>query len=135
MIASKQEHIVSTLPPLFQFMKDRCLSKYTILKPNLPVQEFYTKYTEYCEGKGIKPLAIAVASRIISNELEINSIRPYINGKRIRAYNITQKELCKKFLNKNWIHVSDEIDEVDIPETPASDPKALDQFLNNIHLL
>src|SRR5947208_14883673 len=74
MTASKQEHIVSTLPPLFQFMKDSCLSKYTILKPNLPVQEFYTKYTEYCEGKGIKPLAIAVASRVISNELEINSI-------------------------------------------------------------
>src|SRR5436190_21071628 len=77
MTASKQEHIVSTLSPLFQFMKDRCLSKYTILKPNLPVQEFYTKYTEYCKGKGIKPLVIAVASRIISNKLEINSIRPY----------------------------------------------------------
>ena len=41
--------------------------------------------------------------------------------------------MCKKFLNKNWIHESDEIDGVDIPETPASDSKALDQFLNNIH--
>ena len=65
--------------------------------------------------------------------MEINSIRPYINGKRVRAYNITQEELCKKFLNKNWIHESDEINGVDIPETPASDPKAFDQFLNNIY--
>src|SRR2546423_5007199 len=83
MTASKQEYIVSTLLPLFQFMKDKCFSKYTILKPNLPVQEFYIKYTEYCEGKRIKPLAIAVVSRVISNELEINSIRPYINRKRV----------------------------------------------------
>ena len=60
MTASKQEHIVSTLPSLFQFIKDRCLSKYTILKLNLPVQEFYIKYTEYCEGKGIKPLSKVV---------------------------------------------------------------------------
>ena len=114
-------------------MKEKCLSSFSILKPNLPVQEFYDKYAEYCKHKGIKSLSKVVISRTLSNELGITSTRPYVGGKQVRAYNITQEELCKKFLNKNWIHESDEMDGVDIPETPASDPKALDQFLNNIH--
>ncbi|CAB4418779.1 unnamed protein product [Rhizophagus irregularis] len=40
MTASKQDHIISTLPPLFQFIKDT----YLIVKnhmTDLPVQEFY----------------------------------------------------------------------------------------------
>ena len=133
MTASKQEHIVSTLPPLFQFIKNKCLSKYSILRPNLPVHEFYTKYIEYCEAKGIKPLAKVVVSRTLSNELGITSTRPYINGERTRAYNITYDELCKKFFDKNWIHESDKIDGIDIPETSTSDPKALDQFLSKVY--
>src|SRR5947207_7001419 len=96
MTVSKQEHIVSTLPPLFQFMKDKCLSKFRILRPNLPVYEFYNIYTEYCESKGIKPLAKVAVSRTLSNELGIVSTRPYINGDRVRAYNITYDELYKK---------------------------------------
>ncbi|GET56714.1 hypothetical protein GLOIN_2v1880406 [Rhizophagus irregularis DAOM 181602=DAOM 197198] len=68
MTTSKQEHIISTLPPLFQFIKDT----YLIVKnymTDLPVQEFYRVYTSYCETRGITPLSKINASRILSNEL------------------------------------------------------------------
>ncbi|CAB4446376.1 unnamed protein product [Rhizophagus irregularis] len=76
MTASKQDHIISTLPPLFQFIKDT----YLVVKnhiTDLPVQEFYR------------------------------------------------------------IHEIDEIDiegiDIETPEKPASDPKALEKFLANIY--
>ncbi|UZO18092.1 uncharacterized protein OCT59_009413 [Rhizophagus irregularis] len=91
MTTSKQDHIISTLPPLFQFIKDT----YLIVKnhmTDLPVQEFYR----------------------------------YI-----------QEDLYKKFLGKNWIHETDEIDiegiDIDTPEKLASDPNALEKFLANIY--
>ncbi|UZO05273.1 uncharacterized protein OCT59_025631 [Rhizophagus irregularis] len=72
MTASKQDHIISTLPPLFQFIKDI----YLVVKNHindLPVQEFYRVYTSYCETHHITPLLKINASRILSNELGINS--------------------------------------------------------------
>ncbi|GET58448.1 hypothetical protein GLOIN_2v1880406 [Rhizophagus irregularis DAOM 181602=DAOM 197198] len=78
MTTSKQEHIISTLPPLFQFIKDT----YLIVKnymTDLPVQEFNRVYTSYCETRGINTLSKINASRILSNELSINSNRTYIN--------------------------------------------------------
>ncbi|GBC28720.2 hypothetical protein GLOIN_2v1880406 [Rhizophagus irregularis DAOM 181602=DAOM 197198] len=72
MTTSKQEHIISTLPPLFKFIKDT----YLVVKnymTDLPVQEFYRVYTSYCETHCISPLSKINASRILSNELGINS--------------------------------------------------------------
>src|ERR1700722_5103009 len=55
MTTSKQEHIISTLSPLFQFIKDCCFSNNSIFRPDLSVQEFYSKYSTYCEVNKIKP--------------------------------------------------------------------------------
>ncbi|PKY61900.1 hypothetical protein RhiirA4_524406, partial [Rhizophagus irregularis] len=136
MTASKQDHIISTLPPLFQFIKDT----YLVVKnhmTDLPVQEFYRIYTSYCETHCITPLSKINASRILSNELGINSDRVYIDKKRTRVYSISREDLYKKFLGKNWIHEIDEIDiegiDTETPEKPASDPKALEKFLANIY--
>ncbi|CAB4445051.1 unnamed protein product [Rhizophagus irregularis] len=136
MTASKQDHIISTLPPLFQFIKDT----YLIVKnhmTDLPVQEFYRVYTSYCETHCITPLSKINASRILSNELGINSNRTYVNKKLTRVYSISREDLYKKFLAKKWIHEIDEIDiegiDTETPEKPASDPKALEKFLANIY--
>ena len=62
MTTSKQEHIISTLPPLFQFMKEAYLVRNMTILPNLPVQDFYKTYSTYCENKNITPLAkVAIA--------------------------------------------------------------------------
>ncbi|PKB94170.1 hypothetical protein RhiirA5_439399 [Rhizophagus irregularis] len=136
MTTSKQEHIISTLPPLFQFIKDT----YLVMKnymTDLPVQEFYRVYTSYCETHCISPLSKINASRILSNELNINSDQMYIDKKHTQVYSISREDLYKKFLSKNWIHKTDEIDiegiDVDTPEKPALDPNALDKFLANIY--
>ena len=130
MTTSKQEHIISTLPPLFQFMKEEYLVKGTVILPNMPVLGLYNSYLTYCEDRKITPLAKVVVARALSNELDITSTRAYINGNRTRVYNLSKEDLCQKYLAKNWLHEIDEIDGVDIPIAPASDPKALDQFLN-----
>ncbi|PKY61790.1 hypothetical protein RhiirA4_487272, partial [Rhizophagus irregularis] len=136
MTASKQDHIISTLPPLFQFIKDT----YLVVKnhmTDLPVQEFYRVYTSYCETHCISPLSKINASRILSNELGINSKVVRKGGKTPRVYNISREDLYKKFLDKKWIHEIDEIDiegiDTDTPEKPTSDPKALEKFLANIY--
>ncbi|PKY60692.1 hypothetical protein RhiirA4_484667 [Rhizophagus irregularis] len=136
MTASKQDHIISTLPPLFQFIKDT----YLVVKnhmTDLPVQEFYRVYTSYCETHCITPLSKINASRILSNELGINSNLVYIDKKRTRVYSISREDLYKKFLDKKWIHEIDEIDiegiDIETPKKPASDPKALEKFLANIY--
>ncbi|CAB4442488.1 unnamed protein product [Rhizophagus irregularis] len=136
MTASKQDHIISTLPPLFQFIKDT----YLVVKnhmTDLPVQEFYRVYTSYCETHCISPLSKINASRILSNELGINSNRTYVNKKLTRVYSISREDLYKKFLDKKWIHEIDEIDiegiDIETSKKPASDPKALEKFLANIY--
>ncbi|UZO16789.1 uncharacterized protein OCT59_008165 [Rhizophagus irregularis] len=104
---------------------------------DLPVQEFYRVYTSYCETHCISPLSKINASRILSNELNINSDRMYIDKKRTRVYSISRGDLYKKFLGKNWIHETDEIDiegiDIDTPEKSTFDPKALEKFLANIY--
>ncbi|GBC33503.2 highly derived D5-like helicase-primase [Rhizophagus irregularis DAOM 181602=DAOM 197198] len=118
MTTSKQEHIISTLPPLFQFIKDT----YLVMKnymTDLPVQEFYRVYTSYCETHCISPLSKINASRILSNELDINSKLVRKDKKPTRVYSISREDLYKKFLGKNWIHEIDEIDIEGIDEKPA----------------
>ncbi|UZO07687.1 uncharacterized protein OCT59_027963 [Rhizophagus irregularis] len=136
MTTSKQDHIISTLPPLFQFIKDT----YLIVKnhiTDLPVQEFYRVYTSYCETHCISPLSKINASRILSNELSIKSKKMRIGKTTPQVYSISREDLYKKFLGKNWIHETDEIDiegiDIDIPEKSTSDPKALEKFLANIY--
>ncbi|GBC46746.1 highly derived D5-like helicase-primase [Rhizophagus irregularis DAOM 181602=DAOM 197198] len=136
MTTSKQDHIISTLPPLFQFIKDT----YLIVKnhiTDLPVQEFYRVYTSYCETHCITPLSKINASRILSNELGINSRKIRVGKATLRVYSISREDLYKKFLTKKWIHETDEINiegiDIDTPEKPASDPKALEKFLANIY--
>ncbi|GBC21623.2 highly derived D5-like helicase-primase [Rhizophagus irregularis DAOM 181602=DAOM 197198] len=136
MTTSKQDHIISTLPPLFQFIKDI----YLIVKnhiTDLPVQEFYRVYTSYCETHCITPLSKINASRILSNELGINSRKIRVGKATPRVYSISREDLYKKFLTKKWIHETDEINiegiDVETPEKPASDPKALEKFLANIY--
>ncbi|GET66181.1 highly derived D5-like helicase-primase [Rhizophagus irregularis DAOM 181602=DAOM 197198] len=136
MTTSKQEHIISTLPPLFQFIKDT----YLVVKnhiTDLPVQEFYRVYTSYCETHCISPLSKINASRILSNELGINSKVVRKGGKTPRVYSISREDLYKKYLGKNWIHETDEIDiegiDTETPKKPASDPNALEKFLANIY--
>ncbi|UZO11273.1 uncharacterized protein OCT59_002844 [Rhizophagus irregularis] len=136
MTTSKQDHIISTLPPLFQFIKDT----YLIVKnhiTDLPVQEFYRVYTSYCETHCILPLSKINASRILSNELSINSNRTYINKKLTQVYSISREDLYKKYLGKKWIHETDEINiegiDIETPEKPTSDPNALEKFLANIY--
>ncbi|GET52855.1 hypothetical protein GLOIN_2v1472929 [Rhizophagus irregularis DAOM 181602=DAOM 197198] len=136
MTTSKQEHIISTLPPLFQFIKDT----YLVMKnymTDLPIQEFYRVYTSYCETHGITPLSKINASRILSNELSIKSKKMRIGKTTPQVYSISREDLYKKFLGKNWIHETDEIDiegiDIETSKKPASDPKALEKFLANIY--
>ncbi|CAB4376356.1 unnamed protein product [Rhizophagus irregularis] len=136
MTTSKQEHIISTLSPLFQFIKDT----YLVVKnymTDLPIQEFYRVYTSYCETHCISPLSKINASRILSNELSINSNQTYINKKLTRVYSISREDLYKKYFSKNWIHETDEIDiegiDIETSKKPASDPNALEKFLANIY--
>ncbi|PKB93211.1 hypothetical protein RhiirA5_442005, partial [Rhizophagus irregularis] len=104
---------------------------------DLPVQEFYRVYTSYCETHCISPLSKINASRILSNELAINSKLVRKDKKPTRVYSISREDLYKKFLRKNWIHEIDEIDiegiDVETSKKPASDPKALEKFLANIY--
>ncbi|GET50943.1 highly derived D5-like helicase-primase [Rhizophagus irregularis DAOM 181602=DAOM 197198] len=136
MTTSKQDHIISTLPPLFQFIKDT----YLIVKnhiTDLPVQEFYRVYTSYCETYCITPLSKINASRILLNELGINSRKIRVGKATPRVYSISREDLYKKFLTKKWIHETDEINiegiDVETPEKPASDLNALVKFLANIY--
>ncbi|GET65747.1 hypothetical protein GLOIN_2v1472929 [Rhizophagus irregularis DAOM 181602=DAOM 197198] len=54
-----------------------------------------------------------------------------------QVYSISREDLYKKFLGKNWIHETDEIDiegiDIETSKKPASDPKALEKFLANIY--
>ncbi|CAB4442464.1 unnamed protein product [Rhizophagus irregularis] len=136
MTASKQDHIISTLPPLFQFIKDTYLAVKNHIT-DLPVQEFYRVYTSYCETHCITPLLKINASRILSNELGINSRKIRVGKATPRVYSISREDLYKKFLGKKWIHEIDEIYiegiDIETSEKPASDPKALEKFLANIY--
>ncbi|CAB4404753.1 unnamed protein product [Rhizophagus irregularis] len=104
---------------------------------DLPVQEFYRVYTSYCETHCITPLSKINASRILSNELGINSRKIRVGKATPRVYNISREDLYKKFLAKKWIHEIDEIDiegiDIETPEKPTSDPKALEKLLANIY--
>ncbi|GET67341.1 hypothetical protein GLOIN_2v1875323 [Rhizophagus irregularis DAOM 181602=DAOM 197198] len=120
MTTSKQDHIISTLPPLFQFIKDI----YLIVKnhiTDLPVQEFYRVYTSYCETHCITPLSKINASRILSNELGINSRKIRVGKTTPRVYSISREDLYKKFLTKKWIHETDEIN-IEGIDTPPPVP-------------
>ncbi|GBB93907.1 hypothetical protein RclHR1_22500004 [Rhizophagus clarus] len=134
MTASKQEHIVSTLPPLFQFIKETYIAETDYMTTCLPVHILYATYTSYCENRRITPLSKVVVARTLSSELNMTSNLVKLNGKCTRVYNISRETLYKKYLSNNWIHETDEIDieEIDIPKKSVSDPKALDQFLAQI---
>ncbi|GBC09249.1 hypothetical protein RclHR1_08710001 [Rhizophagus clarus] len=135
MIVSKQEHIVSTLPPLFQFIKETYIAKTDYITTCLPVHSIlYVTYTSYCENRRITPLSKVVVARTLSSELNMTSNVVKINGKCTRVYNLSRKTLYEKYLSNNWIHETNEIDieEIDIPKKSVSDPKALDQFLAQI---
>jgi hypothetical protein len=80
MTISKQEHIVATLPPLFQFIKENFIA-ISISVKSVPVERFYNLYKNYCNDNGITPLAKVVVARMLSNELGINSSQVYINKK------------------------------------------------------
>ncbi|RGB24239.1 hypothetical protein C1646_773367 [Rhizophagus diaphanus] len=99
MTTSKQEHIISTLSPLFQFIKDSYLISGNIIY-DLSIQEFYNTYVSSCD-----------------------------------IYHITE-ELYQKYVAKNWIHETDEIDidgVEDVPQNrPTADPNALNRFLAEI---
>jgi hypothetical protein len=82
---------MSTFQPLFQFIKDR----YIVTENLISVQKFYKEYTDYCDGHHISPLSKVVVARTLSNELDITSIRPYVDGKCIRVYSISRKDLYK----------------------------------------
>ncbi|RGB23843.1 hypothetical protein C1646_773930 [Rhizophagus diaphanus] len=60
--------------------------------------------------------------------LDINSNRVYINGKQTRVLNITREELYQKYVAKNWIYETDDIDGIeDVPQNrPTADLNALD---------
>ena len=135
MTTSKQEHIISTLPPLFQFIKDSYLISGNIIY-DLSIQEFYNAYVSSCDIHHITPLSKINVARILSNELDINSNRVYIDGKQTRVLNITREELYQKYVAKNWIHEMDEIDidgVEDVPQNrPTADLNALDRFLAEI---
>ncbi|PKC52413.1 hypothetical protein RhiirA1_481555, partial [Rhizophagus irregularis] len=94
-------------------------------------------YTSYCETHCISPLSKINASRILSNELSIKSKKIRIGKTTPQVYSISREDLYKKFLGKNWIHETDEIDiegiDIDTPEKPTSDPNALVKFLANIY--
>ncbi|PKC00473.1 hypothetical protein RhiirA5_505168 [Rhizophagus irregularis] len=104
---------------------------------DLPVQEFYRIYTSYCETHCISPLSKINASRILSNELGINSKKIRVGKATPRVYSISREDLYKKYFGKNWILETDEIDiegiEIETSKKPASDPKALEKFLANIY--
>ncbi|PKY28508.1 hypothetical protein RhiirB3_444706 [Rhizophagus irregularis] len=69
------------------------------------------------------------ATRTISNELGIKSKKMRIGKTTPQVYSISREDLYKKFLSKNWIHETDEINiegiNTNTPEKPASDSKAL----------
>jgi phage/plasmid-associated DNA primase len=100
MTESKQEHIISTLQPLFQFIKD-CYVVAENLIYKLPVQKFYEEYTNYCDACHISSLSKVVVARTLSNELDITSSLVYVDKKRTRVYSISRKDLYKKYLTKN----------------------------------
>ncbi|PKY28948.1 hypothetical protein RhiirB3_445354 [Rhizophagus irregularis] len=104
---------------------------------DLPVQEFYKVYTSYCETHCISPLSKINASRILSNELAINSKLVRKDKKPTRVYSISREDLYKKFFSKNWIHEIDEIDieeiDTETPKKLTSDLKALEKFLVKIY--
>ncbi|RGB41576.1 hypothetical protein C1646_810619 [Rhizophagus diaphanus] len=103
MTTSKQEHIISTLPPLFQFIKNSYLISGNIIY-DLSIQEFYNTYVSRCDIHYIMPLSKINITRILSNELDINSNRVYID---------------------------DGVE--DVPQNrPTADPNALDRFLAEI---
>jgi hypothetical protein len=130
MTESKQEHIMSTLQPLFQFIKDRYVVAENLIY-KLPVQQFYERYTDYCNARHISPLSKINVARTLSNELGITSKLICKDKKPTRILNISREDLYKKYFTKNWIHETDEIDieGIEIPKKPALDPKALNQFL------
>jgi phage/plasmid-associated DNA primase len=72
MTESKQKHIMSTLQPLFQFIKDRYVVAENLIY-KLPVQQFYERYTDYCDARHISPLSKINVARTLSNELGITS--------------------------------------------------------------
>ncbi|GBB96320.1 hypothetical protein RclHR1_27240005 [Rhizophagus clarus] len=131
---SKQEHIVSTLPPLFQFIKETYIAKTNYITTCLPVHILYVAYMSYCENRRITPLSKVVVAKTLSSELNMTSNVVKINGKCTRIYNLSRKTLYEKYFSNNWIHETDEIDieEIDIPKKSVSDPKVLDQFLAQI---
>src|ERR1043165_7668700 len=47
---------------------------------------------------------------------------------------MSKEKLCKKFLAKNWIHETNEINKVEVSNALTSDLKALDQFLSQFQL-
>jgi hypothetical protein len=126
----KQEHIISTLQPLFQFIKD-CYIVAKNLMYELPVKQFYDNYVSYCDGHHFLPLSKVAVARTLSNELNITRSLIYIDKKRTRTYSIMRVDLYKKYLTKNWIYETDEIDieRIEIPKKPPSNSKALNQFL------
>jgi phage/plasmid-associated DNA primase len=130
MTESKQEHIMSTLQPLFQFIKDRYVVAENLIY-ELPVQQFYERYTDYCNARHISPLSKINVARTLSNKLGITSKLIRKDKKPTRILDISREDLYKKYLTKNWINETDEIDieGIEIPKKPVSNPKALNQFL------
>ncbi|GBC00629.1 hypothetical protein RclHR1_39170001 [Rhizophagus clarus] len=124
MTASKQEHIISTLSPLFQFIKKTYIVNADYTTTCLPVHILYATYTSYCISRNITSLSKVVVARTLSSELNMTSNIVKINGKCIRVYNLSRETLYKKYLSNNWIHETDEIDieKIDIPKKSKSPP-------------
>ncbi|GBB95300.1 hypothetical protein RclHR1_25070004 [Rhizophagus clarus] len=149
MTASKQEHIVSTLPPLFQFIKETYIINDDYTTTCLPVHILYATYTSYCISSNITPLSKVVVARTLSSELNMTSNVVKINGKYTRVYNLFRKTLYEKYLIQIGIDIpnkqkkspppvpskSEQEETEDQPVASESVENLIDNFITELNTL
>jgi len=108
---NKQEGIIESLNPIIVFIKDR----YLLRKEDLTCKfsEFYREYTSRYSSNGIR-----IPSKVhVSKILRENWIKTKQKAARALYLDMPWSELHRLFKNKNWIHETDEFEEVEEERT------------------
>ena len=124
---NKYDLINSNLDPLYQFIKENYLKRYTGIacEVSIPFGKFYTEYEIYCANKK-KNAHPRNSMKVKLGEVKINIIPGSGNKRLIEP--ISYEDLYNSFDKKKWIH---ELDEIHTPEYVKKHLKELTKNMPN----
>lgn len=105
----KADMVTDNLHSLYKFIKEAYLQEQDGI--NEPLKEFYLNYTVYCADHARKNVPSKIETSRLLQAIKIE-VKPKTNN--VTFVSISHLDLLKTFMDKKWIHETD-----DIPITPS----------------